>query len=159
MKARLGLALLLTAVIGLVPASASGEANFRWGTSVPLTNSPSVRVEHSCTPTATIWTQEVGKSGITRLRTQFAIRGPYDPGYLPSHWKSNWAKSGIFPDDFQNYYQPFALSFDGITVGPGKHVAVWAKMIGEKPSFWHRDAKIHKSLGTFICQGGGIPPA
>ncbi len=154
MKPRSGLVVLLIAVASLLPASTSGQTAFIWGINQPLASYGSVRVPFSCTPTARVWTMEIGKSGITRLRTQFAVRGPYDPGYLPSWWKSSWYAGGSFPDDALSYYTYFALWFDTITVGNGKQVAVWAKMIGEKPSFWARDAKIHKSLGTFTCSGG-----
>lgn len=148
----LALVLLLTVVVGVVPSSTSGQSNFKWGVSTPVEVHNSARELWSCTPTTKVWSQEIGESGITRLRARFELRGPFDTGLLPTWWESEWLRSAQFPNDTLNYSERFTLAFDGVTVGNGKQLAVWTVLIGEKPSFWARDAKIKQSVDTFICE-------
>jgi hypothetical protein len=106
----------------------------------------------ACTATSAIWLQELGSSGITRLRAEWELRSTYDPGYLPTYAKSGWAKSAQFPDDPQSrWIKPLKLSAGSLTFGRGRTFALWAQMVGERPSFWKPDVTRRAELGDVGC--------
>lgn len=114
-----------------------------------------------CTASASLTLKEFGKSGVTRLRVQWQLRGVNDlDGHFPTYAKSGWAYSQVFPNDALSYYMRFYLP-QGHIIWPGQNsrYALWAKMIGERPSFWQRDLKIRASQGEVGgCDGGFYYP-
>jgi hypothetical protein len=102
---------------------------------------------------------------------EYQLRSPYDPGYLPARWTSQRLRTVEFPDDARNFYFDTYLTPGTVWFGNGKTFAVWAKFIGERPSFWRPDVKIKVKVAEFMCDiqepkdqmtpvtSGGIPPA
>jgi len=126
----------------------SATTNMRWGFRSPVTVTQTG--PDRCTATTAVWLQELGSSGVNRLRVKFELKGYYDPGYLPSYGSTNWAKSNTFPDDSLSYSMGFNLN-PYFYISNGKTMSVWAKFIGQRPSFWKPDLKIHKKLGDVTC--------
>jgi len=78
-------------------------------------------------------------------------------GWLPSYSTTPWLYSANVPYDVQNYYQYWGSSPGTFTHGIGKQVAIYAKLIGERPSLWKPDEKIHVKVGTVTCDDGFVP--
>ena len=140
-------ALLLVATV-VVAAPVVAHVTMRWGWTRPMTSE--INDRNSCDTTGTIWHQELGMSGVTRLRAKFELRGRYDPGYIPglTYAVTNWVYSIEFPDDGLSQWinWPFRLRHP---VGPTFQVR--AILIGERPSFWRPDRKIATNIGNAVC--------
>lgn len=109
-----------------------------------------------CTTSAQVTLQELGKSGVNRLRTQWQLRSPNDiNGQLFTYLKTGWAYSGRFPDDGLSYHQRFGIVPGVVNFASNREFALWAKMVGERPSFWQRDLVIRGNLGTVACSSSG----
>lgn len=93
----------------------------------------------ACTVSTTVWGWEHGRSGVTRIKAQFDLRGPNDPGYLFYYYRKGWYYGSRFPDDSLSYYQYFTITNGTFTFPIGNRYALWAKVVGERPSFWQAD--------------------
>lgn len=131
----------------MVAGPAASHDTMRWGWAKPLVNT----FEYpSCVGRAAIWHQELGGSGITRLRAKFELRGQYDTTGIPwlTYADTGWLYSGVFPDNAQSYWTtwwptlryPYAHIYSG-----------WGVLIGERPSFWQTDRKLSARLGEYAC--------
>jgi len=164
MKIRAVVVSALVATLLSVPGSVTAGTNFTGGIIEGLRSIPSSRGSLVCTPTARVWSQELRKSGVDRLRARFELKGPYAEGWLPSYSKTEWMYTARFPDDINSYNFHWTLRPDVLTFGNGKQVAIWAKLIGERPSFWKPDLKFHFKVGVVGCDGvldpggGGFEP-
>lgn len=114
---------------------------------------------NGCTASGQIYVREYGKSGVTRFRTRWELRGPYDPGYLPTYARTTYSWSGSFPNDHQSFGTYFTLPGGYLNFAQGKQFALWAKMVGERPSFWQRDIVRKGTLGLVACELGGLTPS
>lgn len=114
----------------------------------------------ACSFTGAIRFQEYGRSGVTRFRAEFQLRAPYDPGPrygigLPTFGKAGWWYSNSFPNDYRNYWGAFILGRGWLNSFGFSDKALWAKVVGERPSFWQRDIVVYVKLGTDACGGFG----
>jgi hypothetical protein len=122
---------------------------------VGLRSGPTATASGSkCTYEAVTWAWERGSSGINRLRARFELRGPYDPGYLPTYAKSGWARSRTFPNNALSYWNNLTLRRGSLNSALNSRYGVWAKTVGERPSFWQRDVVVHWKLGDAGCDPG-----
>jgi hypothetical protein len=144
---------LCLAVLVVTPVSGASD-KMRWGYS-NRGQPTSKREGAACVSSTKIWVQELGKSGITRLKAKFERRGPYDPGIPGTSYSTNgWYYSGAFPDDYLSYWATFYTRFRHF---PGGVYKIRAVMVGERPSFWKPDVKIWADLAPTIgCEGGTI---
>jgi hypothetical protein len=143
---RVALALVLVVGSTLFPADSHGHVTMQWGWATELVSrydSP------SCLSSGGVWHQELGSSGITRLRANFERRGANDPG-IPglAYGSTGWMYTTPFPDDYRNFY---ATWFPKFRYPPGGVYHVRMILIGERPSFWQPDRKITTSLGEIAC--------
>jgi hypothetical protein len=110
---------------------------------------PSGKLSHShtskgaCATFVKMWGQEMGLSGVTRLRARFERRSPYDPGWLPTYGKTAWQYSAYFPNDYRSHYQWF---WSTLVYPSGGRYSLRFVLIGERPSFWQRD--LRRSFGV-----------
>jgi hypothetical protein len=94
--------------------------------------------------------QELGSSGINRLRFRFDLHNFYDPS--ESTWTSQlstgWLYGPQFPDDARSFYTTFHYSLGHWmgTIYKGRAIA-----LGERPSFWQPDRKIGQNVGDILC--------
>jgi len=133
----------------------------RWfNTSPPMTTR---NADGSCTTEGTIYVQEIGLSGVNRLRIQMKLRGAYDPGnlpFLPAYEEIPDIASSYFPNDVTSYYWGENYHF---TYPSGGQYSIHAHMVGDAASFWDVDRSIDANLGVVGCDGGpddgtvGIP--
>lgn len=140
-----GLVLALVAS-SLNPAPAAAHTPLRWGINQPPT---SENVGEACVSSTTIWLQELGRNGVTRLRAKFERRGYYDPG-IPgtSYSTTGWVHSASFPDDERNFWSFFSATFRYF---PGGRYNIRARFIGERPSFWRPDYRLNVIVGEIGC--------
>lgn len=141
-------ALALALVLGaLNPMYATAHTPLRWGFFAQPT---SVFDAGACVSTARVWLQELGRSGVTRLKAKFERRAPYDTG-LPglSYETRGWLYSLPFPDDGRSLYLAFQPWF---RYPAGGEYHIRAVMVGERPSFWRPDHKLKASLGRIGCE-------
>jgi hypothetical protein len=140
-------ALCLALVVTLaLQTPTNAHETLRWG----FGRMPTSRVvTGACVSSAQIWVQEVGMSGINRLRVKFERRGPYDPGFPGlTYASSGWMYSRAFPDDSLSYYVYFSWAF---RYPAGGRYQMRSVMIGERPSFWQPDRKITGRVGDIGC--------
>lgn len=136
--------ILATALVLTSPVSA--QQNMQWGFARDVT---STNVEGACVSSALVWVQELGLSGITRLRAKFELRGYYDStGILPTYLSSGWKYSKKFPDDSGNRWKHFGHSFRHL----GGLYRIYGVFIGERPSFWDPDLKMRGDIGAVGCE-------
>lgn len=113
----------------------------RWGYGAALTTQTD---GVACTSTARIWFQELGLSGVVRLKVRFELRAPYDPGIPGTSYASRgWFYSREFPDDARNHWAPFAAAF---RYEPYKTFKIRVIMAAERASFWRADHKLKVDL-------------
>lgn len=106
----------------------------------------------ACSASAQIVLQELGRSGVNRLRAQWQLRGPNDiDGVFPTYAKTGWAYSTRFPNDDTSYYQRFGIVPGVINFASNTTFALWVKMVGERPSLWQRDLVLKGNLGAVGC--------
>lgn len=146
---RLAALFLVVALFTTTTPTVHAATKMRWGYYDATTST--VLRSGTCSAAANIWAQELGKSGITRLRVQWQLRGPYDPGYLPTYFKTGWYRGGGFPDDARSFYSGFRLNYGIVNFATNKQFSLWAKMVGERPSFWKPDVVIKRSVGDVAC--------
>lgn len=148
-------ALAFMLVMAFSPAApVSAASKLQYGVQVPPISgeftSPSGAAQ--CRMSAAIWLQELGQSGVTRLKATFELRGVYDPGWLFTYATSGPYYSLPFPNDATSYIAYFHPDRAFRTfVGPRYNI--WVKGVGERPSFWQLDVKIHGDLGEAYCDG------
>lgn len=113
----------------------------------------SVLNNRACVISTRIWAQELGKSGVTRLKAQFKLHAPYVQSYypFPTYHTTNWLRTSRFPNDAQNYAQYFSVN---IRQPPGGRYALWTRVVGERPSLFLQDRAISHRLGDVGCEGG-----
>ena len=130
----------------LNPAVAVGHTALRWGINRPPT---SENVGEACVSSTTVWLQELGRNGVTRLRAKFERRALYDTG-IPgtSYSTTGWVRSGAFPDDERNFWSYFSVTFRYF---PGGRYNIRARFIGERPSFWRPDYRLNVIVGEIGC--------
>lgn len=132
---------------GILASPVVSHQTLRWGWGKPVANT----FEHpSCVGRAAVWHQEMGASGITRLRAKFELRGQYDTTGLPllTYADTGWLYSAEFPDDDRSYWHMWWPTLRYMT---GGIYSGWGILIGERPSFWEPDRKLTASLGEFAC--------
>jgi hypothetical protein len=151
------LALAFAAVIvasAVMPGMTVGHQTMRWGWAKPLEN---VFEYPSCVGRATFWHQELGDSGINRLRAKVELRGQYDTTGLPlvTYGDTGWLYSKPFPDDARSLYVTW---WTRLNYPYGHIYSAQAILIGERPSFWQLDRKMRVTLGEYACTGdpGGL---
>lgn len=140
--------LALTLVASLVfAAPVAAKIAMQWWVVTPVTTT--YHDEASCLSTGKVGHQELGLSGITRLRARFQLRTQYDPGHLPYvPATSSWYYSGAFPDDARNFRASWSYGF---RYKQNKEYWIQATLIGERPGFWRPDRKIKANLGEVVC--------
>jgi hypothetical protein len=127
----------LAAQLTVAPVPAARAAvQMQWGIKDPV---HAVRIGAGCWAAGGIWVRELGSSGVNRLRVQWQLRSHYDTGILPTHAKTGWFKSVQFLNDSASRYNNFVLPPGHLNLLLGNADAVWAKMVGERPSFWKPD--------------------
>lgn len=147
MKRTLAILAGVLALSAALPPTARAHETMRWGWSAPLETSYE---DPACLSGATIWHQELGLSGITRLRAKFERRGPYDPG-LPglTYGSTGWMYSTTFPNTALSMWIRYRFYF---RYPPNNLYSVRAVLIGERPSFWQPDRRLTAHLGEIICE-------
>lgn len=150
--------LLVLLLSMLAPSSAGSAQKHAWGITAAPSTSPlytTARGWQVCGAHAPLWMQEIGRSGITRMRARYELRGAYDPG-LPglAYQVTPWHFSGSFPDDHRSfwtvrgvYLYPASLRFYA-----GNQYSLRAKMVWERPSFWRPDIVRAATLGAVGCE-------
>lgn len=130
----------------LNPSPANAHTGLRWGINRPPA---SQIVGEACVSTTTVWLQELGRNGVTRLRAKFERRAYYDPG-IPgtSYSTTGWVHSASFPDDARNFWSYFSATFRFF---PGGRYNIRARFIGERPSFWRPDYRLNVIVGEIGC--------
>lgn len=142
--------MLVVLVVSAAPSHASSE-DLRFG----ISRAPSSGLNgKACVTTGQIWVQELGDSGINRLKAQFKRKSPqqlryYEP--IPSHQTTKWAYSATFRRDSRSYYQYFNI---GLRYPAGGRYALWTRVVGERPGLWRPDRAISYRLGEIGCEGG-----
>lgn len=112
----------------------------------------------ACTASSRHWVQELGKSGVTRLRSQWVLRSPNDTGILPTYGRTNWAYSPSFQNDAMSRYAYFRLPAYTLNFSAGSEYALWTKNVGERPSWWQRDLVVKTNLGALGCEQLQVQP-
>jgi hypothetical protein len=152
--------LLVVALLGTAsPASAADGLD--WGLGLDGVGATSTFQEATqstpygiCTVTAQVWLRELGLSGVTRLRGRFELRSVYDPGFLPTYQKTPWNWTiELFADDSVSHWGYFNAR---LNIPVGGVYALWFVGIGERPSFWQPDLKLHGRIGEVGCPTGGF---
>lgn len=146
-KRSLSAALVVAAVLVASQPAAHAHDRLRgYGEDAPTTHPNG---SGGCTAADTAGVLELGRSGTTRLRIQWQLRGVHDiNAHFPTYAKTGWAYSSVFPNDHLSYYFQGWLP-RGIVSWPGQNsaYALWTKMVGERPSFWQRDLVIKVRQG------------
>jgi hypothetical protein len=135
--------------VGLVAPADAGGSKLTAGRYSGLTTK--VLQSGACGYEAFTWAWEHGMSGVTRLRTRYELRGLNDPGFLPTYAKTGYATSGFFANDARSYSKNFHIAHTLVSP-PGATYSVWAKAVGERPSFWQRDLVVKMRLGATGCE-------
>lgn len=140
--------LALTLVASLVfAAPVAAQIAMRWWVVTPVTTT--YYDENSCHSTGRVGHQELGRSGITRLRARFQLRTQYDPGHLPYvPATTRWFYTLPFPDDGRSLYHTWSYGF---RYKLDRTYWIQATLIGERPGLWRPDRKIKANLGEVIC--------
>lgn len=107
-----------------------------------------------CTAGATVWMQEIYKSGITRFKVRWELRGYYDTGIMPTYNRVGWWHSGAFPNDYLSYWVDMTLPYGYLNFAPDRQFSLWAKAVGERPSWWRPDLARRVKAGTAMCETG-----
>lgn len=145
--------LVIVAALGMVVASSTPAGghpdDLRVGISQPLKHTATQ--SGACVTTTTIWVQELGKSGVTKLAAKFERRGKYDTG-LPflTYGESGWVYSHPFPDDARSFYGNFSYT----PTHPGGEYSFHVIGKGIRPGFWLPDRKLRVVIGTGGCYAG-----
>lgn len=159
-KRSLAVALVVATVLVVSQPAAHAHDRLRgYGLSNPTT---SPNGSGGCTAADTAGVMELGKSGTTRLRIQWQLRGVNDiNAHFFTYGKTGWAYSSIFGNDHLSYYFSGRLPA-GILSWPGQNsrYALWTKMVGERPSFWQRDLVVKVPQGEVggCADGTGVEP-
>jgi hypothetical protein len=134
---------------GLLASPVVSHATMDAGWASPLVNAWE---NPSCIARGKIWHQELGDSGINRLRAKFELRGQYDTTGIPllTYGDTGWMYSKPFPDDARSLYVTWTMA---LRYAYGHIFSGWAILIGERPSFWQRDRKLTFRLGEMACIG------
>lgn len=161
--AALGVSLMSTQGVGAtVESNQSTQQVSGQGTSlrVGVRYSPSsTSWGRGCSATAQVWVQEHGKSGVTRFKTRWELRGYYDTGILPTYGSKGWWRSGSFRNDHKSYTIDFKLPYGYLNFASGKQYSLWAKSVGERPSWWQRDIVRRVRTGYVACESNaGFTP-
>lgn len=159
---------LLTAVVMLlspVDATAEGRQVHQQTSGVGTSFAVAVRTRgtgdsrgQGCTATGTVWAQEYMKSGVTRFKARWELRGYYDSGMFPTHGSVGWWRSASFPNDYLSCWVDFALPYGYLNFAAGKQFSLWAKAVGERPSWWRPDLTRRVRVGEPACSWG-VPAA
>lgn len=113
-----------------------------------------IRRGNGCTATGEIWVQEHRKSGVTRFKTRWELRGYYDTGIMPTYGSVGWWSSTPFPDDYASYWMYFGLPYGYLNFSSGKQFSLWAKSGGQRPSWWRPDLTRRVRVGELGCEWG-----
>lgn len=149
--------LLFATSVATIPSADSAQKH-RWG----LAQSPSTSYlyvtntgHQVCGAHAPLWMQELGTSGITRMRARYELRGYYDAG-LPglAYQYTPWFYSASFPDDYRSFWTVRGLHLHPrqLRFYAGGRYSLRTKMVWERPSFWHRDIVRAVTLGAVGCE-------
>jgi hypothetical protein len=104
----------------------------------------------ACATFVRMWGQELGVSGVTRLRARFERRAPYDPGWLPTYGKTAWQYSLYFPNDYRSHHMWF---WSTLVYPAGGRYSLHFVLVGERPSFWQPDLKKRTTVkGGIGCE-------
>jgi hypothetical protein len=143
--------LTVAALVGIGPAQAAvaygSEAEFRGRALTPTVYTRSDG--RSCTVSSAAAGLEYGKHGVTRFKIKYELRGPNDPGYLPTYQSTPYFYSGRFRDDISSRYYTLSLSPNTFVFGADKQFSVWVKIVGDRS--WRRDFTRHFKLGDVMC--------
>lgn len=140
---------------GVAQTSGTGT-NFRVGV---RHSASSQNWGRACSATAQVWVQEIRKSGVTRFKTRWELRGYYDTGILPTYGSKGWWHSGSFRNDHRSFVIDFKLPYGYLNFGTGKQYSLWAKSVGERPSWWQRDIARRVRTGYVACESSvGMTP-
>jgi hypothetical protein len=144
--ASIGIAFLLAAAIA---GPAASHQTLRMGAAIQLTDVYSPETAN-CVVAGATWVQELGASGVDRLRFRVNLFNSYDP--VQTSWaaplSTGWMYGPSFPDDARSFYTTFRYSLRHITTNLYKVRQVG---IGERPSFWETDRKLTVSAGDALC--------
>ena len=147
--ASIGIALLLAAAIA---GPAASHQTLRMGTAIHRTDEYDYELGR-CVVRGATWVQELGASGINRLRFRFNLHNSYDPfeSSYAAVFSTGWIYSATFPDDARSLYVTFHYSVGhwDATLYKAREVA-----IGERPSFWQPDRKLSRSARDALCNAG-----
>lgn len=145
-------AILITTAMPAAPRAAAAQT-MTYGVNRRASAAP---WGEGCTADARVWVQEIGKSGVTRFRGRWELRGKYDSGLFPIHGKTGWYVSRSFPNNAASKFVYFSVGNGMLNFFSNKEYSLWAKLVGERPSFWQRDVVLRPNLGTIICSNDGI---
>lgn len=106
---------------------------------------------HGCTASGAVWVQEHLKSGITKFKARWELRGYYDSGVLPTYGSVGWWRTTSFANDYESYWVDFTLPFGYLNFSAGKQFSLWAKAVGERPSWWRPDLTRRVRVGEPAC--------
>lgn len=142
----IGIALLLAAAIA---GPAASHQTLRMGVAIQRTDRYDFELGR-CVLSGATWVQELGDSGINRLRFRVNLHNTYDPfeSSFAAVYSTGWMYSATFPDDARSLYVTFRYSLGhwSTTLYKAREVA-----IGERPSFWQTDRKLSLSAGDALC--------
>ena len=141
-------AVVLAVVVGLLPLTAAAQTDHRWWWVWFRVNQVDA-VNLTCDYGARIGLQEIGTSGITRLRVQF--RKKFWRSSLPYSYGA-WQWSNYFPDDARSFYENRFYAWKQVQSTQVRYLE--AKMVWEIPSFWNPD-KVEKAVVAW-CDGGSF---
>ena len=132
------------------PGTTAAHTTTRVGWARPLENR---YVGPSCVGEAGVWHQELGDSGVNRLRANFQVRGEYDTTGIPllQYSETGWMYSRPFPSDATSYWVTWWPKVHYLSAG---RYSLWAVFIGERPSFWQTDRKLTGPMGLLLCNAG-----
>lgn len=109
-----------------------------------------------CSAYSRVWVQEHRKSGVTRFKTRWELRGYYDTGILPTYGSKGWWRSSRFRDDHASRWLNFTLPYGYLNFSSGKQYSLWAKSVGERPSWWRPDITRRIRTGYVACENQGL---
>ncbi len=145
----LAIALILA---GLIAGPAASHQTLRMGFAIQRTGEFDYELGR-CVLRGATWVQELGASGVNRLRFRFNLHNSYDPfeSSYAAVFSTGWIYSATFPDDARSLYVTFHYSLGhwDTTLYKAREVA-----IGERPSFWQTDRKLSRSVRDVICNAG-----
>lgn len=109
-----------------------------------------------CSAYSRVWVQEHRKSGVTRFKTRWELRGYYDTGILPTYGSKGWWRSSTFRDDYASRWLNFTLPYGYLNFSTGKQYSLWAKSVGERPSWWRPGITRRIRTGYVACENQGL---